>query len=72
MPSKAILRVNLNRDLYDFVKAAVKTGGYTSESEIVRDALPVKRDLALKEPERKIGEGIESSRRGVKHEIATR
>jgi len=33
MPSEMTLNVNLSRDLYRFVKAAVKSGRYTSASE---------------------------------------
>ena len=64
MPSDTTMNVNLSRDLYEFVKAAVKSGRYTSASEVVRDALRKKRDDALREVERKIEEGLESARRG--------
>lgn len=64
MPSETTMNVNLSRDLYQFVKAAVKSGRYTSASEVVRDALREKRDAALREVERKIEEGLESARRG--------
>ena len=39
MPSDTTMNVNLSRDLYQFVKAAVKSGRYTSASEVVREAL---------------------------------
>ncbi len=58
------MNVNLSRDLYEFVKAAVKSGRYTSASEVVRDALRERRDAALREVERKIEDGLESARRG--------
>jgi antitoxin ParD1/3/4 len=58
------MNVNLSRDLYDFVKAAVKSGRYTSASEVVRDALRTKREIALADLGRKIDEGLESARRG--------
>jgi len=58
------MNVNLSRDLYAFVKAAVKSGRYTSASEVVREALRQKRDEALREVERKIEEALESARRG--------
>jgi antitoxin ParD1/3/4 len=58
------MNVNLSRDLYKFVKAAVKSGRYTSASEVVRDALRGKRDEALSEVQRKIEAGLESARRG--------
>jgi antitoxin ParD1/3/4 len=58
------MNVNLSRDLYRFVKAAVKSGRYTSASEIVREALRAKRDEALREVERKIEDGLTSARRG--------
>lgn len=58
------MNVNLSRDLYDFVKAAVKSGRYTSASEVVRAALRTKREIALAELGRKIDEGLESARRG--------
>ena len=64
MPSDIAINVNLSRDLYDFVKAAVKSGRYASSSEVVRDALRSKRDEALREVERKIEEGLASARRG--------
>ncbi len=64
MPSDTTLNVNLTPDLYDFVKAAVKSGRYTSASEVVREALRSKRDQALREVERKIEEALESARRG--------
>ena len=58
------MNVNLSGDLYDFVKAAVKSGRYASASEVVRVALCEKRDRALREVERRIEEGLESIRRG--------
>jgi antitoxin ParD1/3/4 len=58
------MNVNLSRDLYKFVKTAVKSGRYTSTSEIVREALREKRDQALREVERKIEAGLASARRG--------
>jgi antitoxin ParD1/3/4 len=64
MPSDTTMNVNLSRDLYRFVKAAVKSGRYTSASEVVRDALREKKENALREVERKIEEGLESARRG--------
>lgn len=64
MPSDTTMNVNLSRDLYDFVKSAVKSGRYTSASEVVRDALRTKREFALAELGRKIDEGLESARRG--------
>ncbi len=64
MPSDTTMNVNLSRDLYDFVKSAVKSGRYASASEIVRDALRQKRDEALREVERKVEQGLESARRG--------
>jgi len=64
VPSNTTMNVNLSRDLYKFVKAAVKSGRYTSASEVVRDALRGKRDEALSEVERKIEAGLESARRG--------
>ncbi len=44
MPSDTTMNVNLSRDLYDFVKSAVKSGRYASASEVVRDALRQKWD----------------------------
>ena len=64
MPSGTTMNVNLSRDLYRFVKAAVKSGRYTSASEVVRDALREKREAALREVERKINTGLASARRG--------
>jgi antitoxin ParD1/3/4 len=64
MPSDTTMNVNLSRDLYKFVKAAVKSGRYTSASEIVREALRERRDEALREVQRKIEKGLESARRG--------
>ena len=58
------MNVNLSRDLFDYVKAAVKSGRYTSASEVVRDSLRETREAALQEVERKIEEGLESIRRG--------
>jgi antitoxin ParD1/3/4 len=58
------MNVNLSRDLYQFVRAAVKSGRYTSASEVVRDALREKKENAVREVERKIEEGLESTRRG--------
>ena len=48
MPSDTTMNVNLSRDLYQFVKAAVKSGRYTSASEVVREALRERRDEALR------------------------
>jgi antitoxin ParD1/3/4 len=64
MPSDTTMNVNLSRDLYQFVKAAVKSGRYTSASEVVREALRERRDQALLEVQRQIEEGLESARRG--------
>jgi antitoxin ParD1/3/4 len=64
MPSDTTMNVNLSRDLYQFVKAAVKSGRYTSASEVVREALRERRDQALREVQRQIEEGLESARRG--------
>ncbi len=64
MPSDTTMNVNLSRDLYLFVKAAVQSGRYTSASEVVREALRERRDSALREIERKIEESLESARRG--------
>jgi len=50
--------------LYKFVKSAVKSGRYTSASEVVRDALREKRDEALREVQQKIEAGLASARRG--------
>jgi antitoxin ParD1/3/4 len=58
------MNVNLSRDLYKFVRGAVKSGRYTSASEVVREALRDKRDEALSEVERKIEAGLTSARRG--------
>jgi antitoxin ParD1/3/4 len=46
------------------VKSAVKSGRYTSASEVVREALRERRDEALREVQRKIEEGLDSARRG--------
>ena len=62
--SNTTMNVNLSRDLYKFVKTAVKSGRYTSASEVVRVALRDKRDEALREVERKIEAGLVSARRG--------
>ena len=64
MPSDTTMNVNLSRDLYQFVKAAVRSGRYTSASEVVRDALREKKESALREIERKIEKGLESARSG--------
>jgi antitoxin ParD1/3/4 len=64
MASNTTMNVNLSRDLYEFVKAAVKSGRYTSASEVIRDALRERRDLALREVERRIEEGLASARQG--------
>jgi putative addiction module CopG family antidote len=64
MPSDTTLNVNLSRDLYRFVKAAVKSGRYTSASELVRDALREKKETSLREIEWKIEEGLRAARRG--------
>lgn len=64
MPSETTVNVNLSRDLYAFVKGAVKSGRYTSTSEVVRTALREQRDRALAEVERKIEEGLEAAKRG--------
>jgi antitoxin ParD1/3/4 len=64
MPSDTTMNVNLSRDLYQFVKSAVKSGRYTSASEVVREALRERRDEALREVQRKIEEGLDSARRG--------
>jgi len=64
MPSDTTMNVNLSRDLYQFVKAAVKSGRYISASEVVREALRERRDEALREVQRQIEEGLESARRG--------
>jgi antitoxin ParD1/3/4 len=58
------MNVNLSRDLYRFVKTAVKSGRYTSASEVVREALRDKRDEALREVEKKIEAGLTSARLG--------
>jgi antitoxin ParD1/3/4 len=58
------MNVNLSRDLYQFVKAAVKSGRYTSASEVVREALRERRHEALREVQRQIEKGLESARRG--------
>lgn len=63
MPAST-MNVSLGRDLRDFVKAAVKSGRYTSASEVVRDALREKRDRALRAVERKIEAGLASANRG--------
>lgn len=65
------MNVNLSRDLYQFVKAAVKSGRYTSASEVVRDALREKRDAALREVERKIEAGLASALRGKVYDGAS-
>ncbi|MGA2772064.1 MAG: type II toxin-antitoxin system ParD family antitoxin [Bryobacteraceae bacterium] len=64
MPSDTTMNVNLSRDLYQFVKAAVKSGRYTSASEVVREALRERRDEALREVQQQVEEGLESARRG--------
>ena len=64
MPSKTTLKVDLGADLNKFVKAAVATGGYSSPSDVVQDALRQKRDNALRDLKQKIEEGLESARRG--------
>jgi len=64
VPSNTTMNVNLSRDLYKFVKTAVKSGRYTSASEVVRVALRDKRDQALRHVERKIEAGLASARRG--------
>jgi antitoxin ParD1/3/4 len=64
MPSDTTLNVNLSRDLYLFIKSAVKSGRYTSASEVVRDALRERRDRALLEVQRKIEKGLASARSG--------
>ena len=64
VPSNTTVNVNLSRDLYKFVKTAVKSGRYTSASEVVREALRDKRDEALRQVERKIEAGLASARRG--------
>jgi antitoxin ParD1/3/4 len=64
VPSKTTINVNLSRDLYKFVKTTVKSGRYTSASEVVRVALRNKRDEALREVERKIEAGLASARPG--------
>ena len=64
MPSDTTMNVNLSRDLYRFVKSAVKSGRYTSASEVVRDAIRAKRDQALREVQQKIEAGLASARRG--------
>ena len=64
MPSDTTMNVNLSRDLYQFVKGAVKSGRYTSASEVVREALRERRDQALREVQRKVEEGLESARHG--------
>jgi antitoxin ParD1/3/4 len=64
MPPNTTMNVNLSLDLYKFVKSAVKSGRYTSASEIVRQALRDKRDEALREVERKIEAGLASARHG--------
>ena len=64
MASNTTMNVNLSPDLYKYVKAAVKSGRYTSASEVVRVALREKKEIALREVERKIQEGLDSVRRG--------
>jgi antitoxin ParD1/3/4 len=64
MPDGTTLNVNLTRELHDFVKAAVKSGRYTSASEVVRDALRGKRDQELREARAKIEAGLASARGG--------
>ena len=54
MSSNLTMNVNLSRDLHKFVRNAVKSGRYSSASEVVREALRHKRDEALGEVERKI------------------
>ena len=63
MPSGTTLNVNLSRDLYEFVRAAVESGRYTSPSDVVREALREKKETGLREVQRKIEEGFESARR---------
>jgi len=58
------MNINLSRDLYKFVKTAVKSGRYTSASEMVRVALRDKRDKELREVEKKIEAGLASAGRG--------
>jgi len=58
------MNVTLSRELYQFVRAAVKSGRHASPSEVVRDALRETREAALREVQRKIEEGLESARRG--------
>lgn len=64
MPSDTTMNVNLSRDLYQFVKAAVKSGRYTSASEVVRDALREKKEADLHEVQRKIEQGLNSAQHG--------
>jgi antitoxin ParD1/3/4 len=64
MPSSTTMNVNLSRDLYQYVRAAVKSGRYTSASEVVRDALREARESALRKVERKIEAALESAGRG--------
>lgn len=64
MPAGTTVNVTLSRELYQYVKSAVKSGRYTSPSEVVQDALRATRDAALREVRRKIEEGLESARRG--------
>jgi len=56
------LNITLSRDLYDYVRAAVKSGRYLDASEVVRDALRQRRDDALREVEQKIEAGLTSAR----------
>ena len=64
MPSNTTMNINLSRDLYKFVKNAVKSGHYTSANEVVRVALRDKRDKGLREVEKNIEAGLASERRG--------
>jgi antitoxin ParD1/3/4 len=64
MASETTLNVNLSRDLHRFVRAAVRSGRYSSASELVRDALRAKRDEALREIREKIERALASARRG--------
>ena len=64
MASNTTMNVNLSPDLYKYVKAAVKSGRYTSASEVVRVALREKMETALREVEREVQAGLDSVRRG--------
>ena len=64
MRADTTVNVTLSRELYQFVKSAVRSGRYTSASDVVQDALRETRDAALREVQRKIEEGLESARRG--------